>query len=78
MVAFIFAGSLAPISGKFGIAYGILGGFIHMGFTPYALGLHKGLDLYNNGFAAGFEAAVIHILAEKILHRESNHHARKS
>lgn len=77
MVAFIFAGSLAPISGKFGAIYGMLGGFIHIGVTPLALGLHKGLDLYNNGFAAGFEASVIHILAEKILHRENNH-ARKS
>lgn len=77
MVAFIFAGSLAPICGKFGILYGIFGGFVHIGLTPFALGLHKGLDLYNNGFAAGFEASIIHILAEKILNREIKH-ARKS
>lgn len=77
MVAFIFATGIAPISGKYGFGYGIVGGFIHIVFTPLVLPLQGGFDLYNNGFSAGFEASLLAICGEKIFNREK-HHARKS
>jgi len=78
LVAFVFASALAPISGKFGIIYGIAGGIIHMALTPIAVSLQGGFDLYNNGFAAGFEASVLAICGDKIFHKEKKRNARKS
>ena len=78
MVAFIFATGIAPICGKYGIIYGLVGGFIHILFTPLVLPLQGGYDLYNNGFSAGFEASILAVCAEKIFYRERHHHARKS
>ncbi|MGM9969275.1 MAG: DUF1576 domain-containing protein [Anaeroplasma sp.] len=76
-VAFIFASGIAPISGKYGLIYGLVGGFIHIVFTPLVLPFQGGFDLYNNGFSAGFEASVLVVCAEKIFNKERKH-ARKS
>lgn len=78
LVAFVFASALAPISGKFGFVYGIAGGIIHIALTPIAVSLQGGFDLYNNGFAAGFEASVLAICGDKIFHKERRRNARKS
>lgn len=58
-LAALFATSLAPISGQFGILFGILAGFIHSSVVLTVGTLHGGLNLYNNGFSAGIVAAVI-------------------
>jgi len=55
----LFVTGLAPIAGQFGILPGIMAGFIHLLITPMALEFQGGFDLYNNGFAAGFVAAVL-------------------
>ena len=55
----LFVTGLAPLAGQFGIIAGILAGFIHVLITPLALSFQGGFDLYNNGFAAGFVAAVL-------------------
>lgn len=77
IVAFIFASGLAPICGKYGIVYGLVGGFIHIILTPLMISLQGGFDLYNNGFSAGFEAAILAVLAEKIFNKEKKY-AKKS
>ena len=77
IVAFIFATGLAPICGKYGFVYGLVGGMIHMIFTPLVLPLQGGFDLYNNGFSAGFEGALVVVCAEKVFNREKKY-ARKS
>lgn len=59
IIAIFFATGLAPITGRFGAFAGFLAGFIHLMITPLALSFQGGFDLYNNGFAAGFVAAVI-------------------
>ena len=81
IVAFIFSTGLAPIAGKYGIVYGLIGGFIHIIFTPVVANMHGGLVLYNNGVSTGFEAAVLVICGERIFKREKRRrirYARKS
>lgn len=77
IVAFIFASGLAPISGKYGIVYGLVGGFMHIILTPLMISLQGGFDLYNNGFSAGFEASILAVVAEKIFNKERKY-AKKS
>ena len=72
IIAFIFASGLAPISGKFGFVYGVIAGLMHIVITPIMIDLHGGFDLYNNGFSAGFTAAILSVITEKIFRREKN------
>lgn len=55
----LFVTGLAPLAGQFGIVAGVIAGFIHVLITPLALDFQGGFDLYNNGFAAGFVAALL-------------------
>ncbi len=59
ILSILFVTGLAPVAGQFGILAGILAGFIHVMITPLALSFQGGFDLYNNGFAAGFVAALL-------------------
>ena len=70
IVALIFVIGLAPIGGKYGIKYGLIAGMLHITFVPLFLTFQGGLSLYNNGFACGFEASVLAIVAEKISNRK--------
>jgi hypothetical protein len=59
LLAALFGTALAPIAGEFGWQYGVIAAFIH---SPVVLNvgvLHGGLNLYNNGFAAGIVAAIL-------------------
>ncbi|WFA08594.1 DUF1576 domain-containing protein [Tissierella sp. Yu-01] len=56
--AALFGTCLAPLAGKFGPIIGILAGFTHLSVVSYIGGLHGGLNLYNNGFAAGIVATI--------------------
>jgi hypothetical protein len=64
-IAVFFVGALAPVSGKFGIFYGMLAGFIHLLIAPQALALQGGFDLYNNGFTAGLVAGIVVVVAQQ-------------
>lgn len=77
IMMFVFASGLAPISGRYGIGYGLLIGAMHIIMTPIMISFQGGFDLYNNGLAAGFEAAIVTVLAEKIFVRRRRH-GRKS
>lgn len=55
----LFATALAPIAGQYGPIAGILAGFIHMSIVSNTAYLHGGMNLYNNGFTAGFVAAIL-------------------
>lgn len=59
LVAAIFGTTLAPVSGYYGFYAGVLSGFIHIALVGHIVGLHGGLNLYNNGFAGGFIAAFL-------------------
>lgn len=59
LLAALFGTSLAPIAGEFGWQYGVIAAFIHSSVVLSVGVLHGGLNLYNNGFAAGIVAAVL-------------------
>lgn len=59
LLAALFGTTLAPIAGAYGWVYGIAAGFIHMSVVMNVGYLHGGMNLYNNGFAGGFVAAIL-------------------
>ena len=59
IIAVLFSTALAPIAGKFGWLIGIIAGFLHVSTVVNVGYLHGGLNLYNNGLAAGFVAMVL-------------------
>ncbi len=67
VIAVFFVTTLAPVAGKYGIFAGIAAGFIHVLITPFAYVLQGGLDLYNNGFAAGFAAVIVVSFMEPVM-----------
>lgn len=58
LLAALFGTTLAPIAGQFGPVIGILAGFVHLFIVSKIGFIHGGLNLYNNGFSAGFVAAI--------------------
>ncbi len=54
LLASLLCTGLAPIAGQFGWRWGIAAGFLHMAIVQNTAILHEGMNLYNNGFAAGF------------------------
>jgi len=58
-LAALFGTGLAPIAGEYGWKFGILAGFIHSSVVLNVGVLHGGINLYNNGFAAGLVAAFL-------------------
>lgn len=67
----LFATTLAPITGYYGIYAGILGGFLHMSLVSNLAYLHGGMNLYNNGFSGGFVAAILVPIFESYKKEES-------
>ena len=59
VLAALLGTTLAPIAGKYGWFWGVTAGFIHCSAVQSVVVLHGGLNLYNNGFAAGIVAAVL-------------------
>jgi Protein of unknown function (DUF1576) len=59
ILSILFSTALAPIAGKFGWKIGILAGFLHVNMVTNIGYLHGGLNLYNNGLAAGFVAMLL-------------------
>lgn len=53
LLATLLCTCLAPIAGQFGRGWGMAAGFIHMTIVQNTSILHGGMNLYNNGFAAG-------------------------
>ena len=56
IITILFASGLAPIAGQFGWKWGIVAGFLHVNVAMHISYLSSGMNLYNNGFAAGFVA----------------------
>ncbi|WP_425953544.1 DUF1576 domain-containing protein [Xylanimonas sp. McL0601] len=59
LLAALFGTTLAPLAGVYGFGFGIVAGFLHMALVANVGFLHGGLNLYNNGFSAGFVALVL-------------------
>lgn len=58
-IAVLFVTAISPIAGRFGFFFGVIAGLVHIMLTPFTYVFQGGFDLYNNGFAAGFVAAVL-------------------
>ena len=58
-LAAIFAVVLAPIAGRFGVIAGILAGMLHVAIATCTSQMYGGLNLYNNGFSAGWVAIIM-------------------
>jgi hypothetical protein len=59
ILAALFSTTLAPIAGRFGWVWGLAVGVVHVSAAQTVGVLHAGLNLYNNGFAAGIVAALV-------------------
>jgi hypothetical protein len=59
LLAALFGTTLAPIAGRFGWHWGVVAGFAHSSAALTVGPVHAGLNLYNNGFAAGIVASVL-------------------
>ncbi len=59
VLAMLFGTTLAPIAGRFGWHWGLVAGFVHSSAALSVGAASAGLNLFNNGFAAGFVATVL-------------------
>ena len=59
VLAFLFGTALAPLAGEFGLIVGIVAGFLHLVVVERSGAWHGGMNLYNNGFAAGLTATLL-------------------
>lgn len=66
-LASAFAVGLAPIAGRFGIVAGIVAGMLHTAIVMCTSQMYGGLNLYNNGFSAGWVAVIMVPVLESIL-----------
>jgi len=76
-IAAMFGVGLAPIAGQFGILAGISAGFLHATIVMYTSQLYGGLNLYNNGFSAGWVAILMIPLIESFMSRFEHKRVKK-
>lgn len=58
-LALLLSTTLAPIAGEFGVAAGVLAGFLHAAVVLNVGIIYGGMNLYNNGFAGGIMATFL-------------------
>lgn len=58
-LASAFAVGLAPIAGRFGVTMGMIAGMLHVAIVMCTSQMYGGLNLYNNGFSAGWVAIIM-------------------
>ena len=77
-LAAIFAVGLAPIAGQFGTIAGLFAGLLHAIIVMCTSELYGGLNLYNNGFSAGWVAILLVPVIESFMTRFKVRKRRKS
>lgn len=65
----LFATTIAPIAGEFGILAGVFAGFMHKAVATNIGFSHGGINLYNNGLAGGIVAGVLSPLFKNFYER---------
>lgn len=68
-VAALFAIGLSPICGQFGPFAGIAAGMFHAAIVMCTSSMYGGLNLYNNGFSAGWVAIILVPMIESFMSR---------
>ena len=76
-LAAIFAVGLAPIAGQFGIIPGIIAGALHSTIVMCTTSMYGGLNLYNNGFSAGWVAVFMVPALESFMRHFEDRKRRK-
>ena len=76
-LAAMFSVGLAPIAGQFGPIAGIFAGLLHATIVMCTSSLYGGLNLYNNGFSAGWVAIVMVPVVESFMTRFGERKRRK-
>ena len=76
-LAALFSAGIAPIAGQFGVLPGILAGILHTSIVMCTSALYAGLNLYNNGFAAGFVAIFMVPLLESFIKKYNQGNSRR-
>lgn len=71
MLALLFSTTLAPVAGEFGVACGVLAGFLHTSVAMNVGILYGGMNLYNNGFAGGIVAIFLVPVVQSIRDRRA-------
>ncbi len=66
LVIAMFSTTLAPIAGDFGYLAGIVAGILHYSIAVNTATWQGGMNLYNNGFASGFVAALMGSILDTI------------
>lgn len=67
IIASLFVVGISPIAGQFGPIVGILAGMLHAAIVTCTSALYGGLNLYNNGFSAGWVAIIMIPLTESFM-----------
>lgn len=67
ILAALFGTALAPIADFYGPFAGLIAGFLHSSVALYAGSPLAGLNLYNNGFAAGLVATVMYPVLSRFM-----------
>ena len=68
ILAILFGTGLAPIAGKYGFVWGVVAGFMHVNLVLHVGILSRGVNLYNNGFVAGFVALFLVPIINGLIH----------
>ena len=68
----IFAVGLSPIAGQYGVIAGIVAGMLHSAIVLCTADMYGGLNLYNNGFSAGWVAIIMVPAMESFILRWKN------
>lgn len=77
VLAAMFAVGLAPIAGQFGPVAGVVAGFLHSAIVMCTSSMYGGLNLYNNGFSAGWVAIIMVPVVESFMKHFEDRKRRK-
>jgi len=78
LLAALFAVGLSPIAGQFGPLAGIVAGGLHSAIVLCTSSMYGGLNLYNNGFSAGWVAIIMIPVMESFMKHFEDRKRRKS
>lgn len=78
LIAAMFVVGLSPIAGQYGLIAGILAGMLHLAIVMCTAQMYGGLNLYNNGFSAGWVAIIMIPVIESFMRQKESRKNRKA
>lgn len=78
LIAALFCVGLSPIAGQFGPAAGVAAGLLHSAIVMCTGQMYGGLNLYNNGFSAGWVAIVMLPVLESFMKQYERRKQKKA